>query len=218
MAKVTNLQGRPVSGQMSGVVEALVIDNVDPEQLGRVKVKFPLLPDAPESYWARLSMPMAGQERGWMTIPEIGDEVLVSFVRGDINDAIVVGSLYNGVDTPPYANEDEENNLRVFQSRSGHRLTFDDTAGSERIELILHNEEIQVIWDSANKVLSVYSGKDIIIEAKNKISLKCTDFMLEASNSVSVKAGANVTVEAGANLNQEAGGTLSMEASLIKLN
>lgn len=218
MAKVTNLQGRPVSGQMSGVVEALVIDNVDPEQLGRVKVKFPLLPDAPESYWARLSMPMAGQERGWMTIPEIGDEVLVSFVRGDINDAIVVGSLYNGVDTPPYANEDEENNLRVFQSRSGHRLTFDDTAGAERIELILHNEEIQVIWDSANKVLSVYSGKDIIIEAKDKISLKCTDFILEASNSVSVKAGASVAVEAGSNLNQEAGGTLSMEASLIKLN
>jgi uncharacterized protein involved in type VI secretion and phage assembly len=203
---------------MSGVVEGLVVDNVDPEQLGRVKVKFPLLPDAPESYWARLSMPMAGQERGWMTIPEIGDEVLVSFVRGDINDAIVVGSLYNGVDTPPYANEDEENNLRVFQSRSGHRLTFDDTEGSERIELILHNEEIQVIWDSANKVLSVYSGKDIIIEAKEKISMKCTDFMLEASNSISVKAGADMTVEAGANLNQQAGGTLSMEASLIKLN
>jgi uncharacterized protein involved in type VI secretion and phage assembly len=218
MAKVTNLQGKPVSGQMSGVVEGLVVDNVDPEQLGRVKVKFPLLPDAPESYWARLSMPMAGQERGWMTIPEIGDEVLVSFVRGDINDAIVVGSLYNGVDTPPYANEDEENNLRVFQSRSGHRLTFDDTEGSERIELILHNEEIQVIWDSANKVLSVYSGKDIIIEAKEKISMKCTDFMLEASNSISVKAGADMTVEAGANLNQQAGGTLSMEASLIKLN
>ena len=218
MAKVTNLQGKPVSGQMSGVVEGLVVDNVDPEQLGRVKVKFPLLPDAPESYWARLSMPMAGQERGWMTIPEIGDEVLVSFVRGDINDAIVVGSLYNGVDTPPYANEDEENNLRVFQSRSGHRLTFDDTEGAERIELILHNEEIQVIWDSANKVLSVYSGKDIIIEAKEKISMKCTDFMLEASNSISVKAGADMTVEAGANLNQQAGGTLSMEASLIKLN
>lgn len=218
MAKVTNLQGKPVSGQMSGVVEGLVVDNVDPEQLGRVKVKFPLLPDAPESYWARLSMPMAGQERGWMTIPEIGDEVLVSFVRGDINDAIVVGSLYNGVDTPPYANEDEENNLRVFQSRSGHRLTFDDTEGSERIELILHNEEIKVIWDSANKVLSVYSGKDIIIEAKNKISMKCTDFMLEASNTISVKAGSNMTVEAGADLNQQAGGTLSMEASLIKLN
>ena len=218
MPKITNLHGRPVSGQMPGLVEAIVVDNVDPDQLGRVKLKFPLLPDMPESFWARLSMPMAGQERGWMTIPEIDDEVLVSFVRGDINNAIVVGSLYNGVDTPPYANEDEENNLRVFQSRSGHRLTFDDTDGAERIELILHSEEIQVIWDSANKVLSVYSGKDIIIEAKDKISMKCTDFELEASNSINVKAGADITIEAGANLNQEAAATLSMEASLIKLN
>ena len=218
MAKVTDMHGRPVSGLMNGLVEAIVVDNVDPEKLGRVKLKFPLLPDAPESFWARLAMPMAGQERGWMTIPEIGDEVLVSFVRGDINNAIVVGSLYNGVDTPPYANEDEENNLRVFQSRSGHRLTFDDTDGAERIELILHNEEIRVIWDSANKVLSVYSGQDIIIEASNAISMKCTDFMLEASNSINLKSGADTTVKAGANLNQEAGAMLTMDASLIKLN
>ena len=60
--------------------------------------------------------------------------------------------------------EDGENNLRVFQSRSGHRLTFDDTNGAEKVSLILHNQEIKVIWDSANKQLSVYCGKDIIIE------------------------------------------------------
>ena len=218
MANVTDRFGRPRSGQMSGLVEAVVIDNKDPDQLGRIKVKYPMLPEAPESYWARLVMPMAGKERGWMTIPEIDDEVLVSFVRGDINNAIVVGSLYNGKDTPPYANEDGDNNLRVFQSRSGHRLTFDDTSGAERVELILHNEEIKVIWDSAEKVLSVYSGKDIIIEAKNKISVKCMDFALEASNSINMKSGANTTIEAGANLNQEAGAMLTMEAPMIKLN
>ena len=165
-----------------------------------------------------MASPWSQPQPGWMTIPEIEDEVLVSFVRGDINNAIVVGSLYNGVDTPPYANEDEENNLRVFQSRSGHRLTFDDTEGEERIELILHNEEIQVIWDSANKVLSVYSGKDIIIEAKETISVKCTDFTLEAENNVSVKSGADTKIEAGGDMNQEASGTLSMDASLITLN
>ena len=149
---------------MPGLVEGLVTDNVDPEKLGRVRVKFPTLPDMPDSWWARLAMPMAGQERGWMTIPEVGDEVVVSFVHGSQDNAIVLGSVYNGVDTPPYANEDGENNLRVFQSRSGHRLTFDDTAGEERIELITHNEEIRLIWDSKEKVLSVYSGKDIIVE------------------------------------------------------
>ncbi len=79
MAKVTDMFGKPVSGLMNGVVEAIVVDNVDPDQLGRVKLKFPTLPETPESTWARLAMPMAGQERGWMTIPEIDDEVLVSF-------------------------------------------------------------------------------------------------------------------------------------------
>lgn len=218
MPKVTDQHGRPVSGQMPGLVEALVVDNVDPEQLGRVKLKFPLLPETPESFWARLVMPMAGKERGWMTIPEIGDEVLAAFVHGDINNAIVVGSVYNGVDTPPYANEDGDNNLRVFQSRSGHRLTFDDTAGDERMELILHNEEIRVIWDSANKVLSIYSGKDIIIEAKETISMKCKDFVLEASNSIGIKSGSSTEIKTGSSCKVDGGGSLVLKSSLTKIN
>ncbi len=218
MPKVTDRHGRPTQGQMPGLVEAIVIDNVDPEKMGRVKVKFPSLPDMPESFWARLAMPMAGQKRGWMTIPEVSDEVLVSFVHGDVQNAVVVGSLYNGVDVPPYANEDGANNLRVFQSRSGHRVTFDDTAGAERIELITHNEEIRIIWDSTAKVLSIYSGKDIIVEAKNKISFKCMDFILEASNNISMKAGANMTFESSANGTVKAGGQLVLKGSMTMIN
>ena len=203
---------------MPGFVEAIVVDNVDPDELGRVKVKFPMLPEAPQSFWARLVMPMAGRNRGWMTIPEIDDEVLVAFVHGDFNHAVVLGSLYNGMDTPPYANEDMENNLRVLQSRSGHRLTFDDTQGEERIELILHNEEIQVIWDSTAKVLSVYSGKDIVIEAKDTISMRCSDFVLETGSSTNLSAGGDMTVEAGGDINQQAVGDYTLEASTIFLN
>jgi len=203
---------------MPGLVEAIVVDNVDPDSLGRVKVKFPSLPEMPESHWARLVMPMAGEERGWMTIPEIEDEVLVSFVHGDFNHAIVLGSLYNGVDTPPYANEDEENNLRVFQSRSGHRLTFDDTDGEERIELILHNEEIRLIWDSANKVMSIYSGKDIIIESAETISVTCTDFVLDASNSISVTSGTSTDISTGTSCSVDGGARLTVTASLTSIN
>jgi uncharacterized protein involved in type VI secretion and phage assembly len=203
---------------MPGLVEAIVVDNKDPEKLGRVKVKFPTLPDAPESFWARLVMPMAGQARGWMTIPEIGDEVLVSFVHGNHDDAIVVGSLYNGVDVPPYANEDGDNNLRVFQSRSGHRVTFDDTSGDERIEFVTHNEEIRVIWDAKAKVLSVYSGKDILVEAKETISWKCQDFIVDASNSVSMKAGATMDLKASSKATVNGGGSLVLTGSVTKIN
>lgn len=217
MPKVTDRHGRPVSGQMPGMVEGLVTDNVDPEKLGRVRVKFPTLPDMPDSWWARLAMPMAGRERGWMTIPEVGDEVLVSFVHGDHDNAVVLGSLYNGVDTPPYANEDGDNNLRVFQSRSGHRLTFDDTSGEERIELITHNEEIRIIWDAKEKVLSVYSGKDIIVEAKETISWKCKDFIVEASNSISMKT-TTMEVKTDSSCTVDGGGALTLTSSMTKIN
>jgi uncharacterized protein involved in type VI secretion and phage assembly len=202
---------------MPGMVEGLVTDNVDPEKLGRVRVKFPTLPDMPDSWWARLAMPMAGRERGWMTIPEVGDEVLVSFVHGDHDNAVVLGSLYNGVDTPPYANEDGDNNLRVFQSRSGLRLTFDDTSGEERIELITHNEEIRIIWDAKEKVLSVYSGKDIIVEAKETISWKCKDFIVEASNSISMKT-TTMEVKTDSSCTVDGGGALTLTSSMTKIN
>ena len=218
MPKVTDRQGRPVSGQMPGLVEAIVVDNVDPDKMGRVKLKFPLLPDMPESFWSRLVMPMAGQKRGWMTIPEIDDEVLVAFVHGDINSAIVIGSLYNGVDVPPYANEDGNNDLRVFQSRSGHRLTFDDKDGDERIELIVHNEEIRVIWDAKEKVLSLYSGKDIIIEAKETFSVKCKDFILEADSSINAKSGQSTEIKTGTTCSVDGGSSLTLKASSTTIN
>ncbi len=218
MPKVTNRSGRPVSGMMPGVVEAIVTDNVDPERLGRVRVKFPTLPEAPESYWARVVTPMAGRERGWVTIPEVDDEVLVAFMHGDFNHAVVLGGVYNGVDTPPYANEDGDNNLRVFQSRSGHRVTFDDTAGAERIEMISHNEEIRVIWDASGKTLSVYCGQDIIIEAGNAIDIKCKDFTLKADQSISVDAGQTSTYKAGQQTTINGGQMLVMQAATITLN
>lgn len=218
MPKVTDRSGRPISGQMPGLVEGIVTDNCDPDKLCRVRVKFPQLPEMPESWWARVATPMAGEGRGWVTLPEIDDEVLVAFVHGDINNAIVLGGLFNGVDKPPYANEDENNDLRVFQSRSGHRVTFDDTDGSERVELVVNNEEINVIWNAADKVLSVYSGGDIMIESGTTIELKCTDFVVDASSSVSIKAGSTMELDASGNCTVNGGGKLALSGSLTKIN
>lgn len=215
---ITDSKGQPSSGTFQGLVEALVVDNKDPEKLGRVKLKFPTLPGAPESTWARCAMPMAGQKRGWQTIPEVDDEVLVAFSHGDFNSAVVLGAMFNGVDTPPYANEDGDNNLRVFQSRSGHRVTFDDTDGSERIELISNNEEIKIVFDAKEKTISIYSGKDIIVEAVETISMKCKDFKLEASNSVEVKAGMTMKLEGGQSFTVNGGSQLTIAGSMVKIN
>jgi uncharacterized protein involved in type VI secretion and phage assembly len=217
LPKVTDSFGKPSAGQLPGLVEAIVVDNVDPEKLGRVKLKFPMLPDTPESYWARLMSPMAGKERGLVTLPEIGDEVLVTFMQGSFENAIVLGAVFNGEDEPPYANDDGDNNLRVFQSRSGHRLTFDDKDGEERIELVTHNDEIRFIYDSKEKTLSIYSGKDIIIEAKESFELKCKDFILEAEKTISVESKTtDITGNAATNI--IGGGQLILTAGQMLIN
>ena len=218
MPKVTDRQGRPHQGQFPGVFQAVVLDNVDPEELGRVKVKLVHQPGDAEGFWARVMSPMAGRERGWMTIPEIEDEVLVAFMWGDVQQAIIIGSLYNGVDTPPYANEDEENNLRVFQSRAGHRFTFDDTPGAERCELILFNEQVRVIWNSAEKTMSVFANKDINLKVGETFSVKTRDFMLEASNSIKLEAGTSFHSKAGTNASLHAGAQLVAQAPTILVN
>jgi phage baseplate assembly protein gpV len=97
-------QGRDAQAQASklyGVVVGLVTNNKDPDKLGRVKVKFPWLADDVESNWARVAYPMGGKERGYWWIPEINDEVLVTFFHGDANCPFVIGGLYNGPDKPP---------------------------------------------------------------------------------------------------------------------
>jgi len=56
-----------------GVAVAVVTNNKDPDKLCRVKVRYPWHDEATKSYWARLAMPMAGNDRGLVLIPEVGD-------------------------------------------------------------------------------------------------------------------------------------------------
>ena len=62
---------------------AVVRENKDDTGLGRVRVSYPSHSQPHKSYWARVATPMAGKDRGVYFIPEVEDEVLVAFERGD---------------------------------------------------------------------------------------------------------------------------------------
>jgi uncharacterized protein involved in type VI secretion and phage assembly len=113
-------------GHVKGVAVATVTQNKDPQRLGRVRIAYPWDPRKGESYWARIAVPMAGKERGTFFLPEVGDEVLVAFERGDFRSPYVVGALWNGQEKPPAANPDGKNDVRLIRSRKGHELLFDD--------------------------------------------------------------------------------------------
>ncbi len=117
MAKAPQAGGRPPKDvEHVGVVVAEVADNRDPRRRGRVKVRFRLR-SGERTGWARLAVPMAGDRIGTYFLPEVGDEVLVAFERGDPRRPYVLGSLWSAGARPPETNRDKRNDKRLIRSR-----------------------------------------------------------------------------------------------------
>lgn len=180
----------------NGIVIGTVVDLNDPEKLGRVKVKLPQYNDE-QSTWARIASPMAGRKRGFFFRPEVEDEVLVAHENGDHRRPYVLGAVWSKVDTPPPGDNDEtKNNWRFIVSRSGHTLKFDDTNGSEKIEIVDKSKSLKITFDSSSSKIQIESNGDVEISAPQgtfKVSAKTVD--IEASGDVKLQALGTTTVK-----------------------
>lgn len=107
-----------IPGVVTGVVES--VD--DPQGEGRIRVSFRWLEGEPQSTWAPVVTPFAGNDRGAWWMPEVGDECLIAFEYGDFNHPFVLGFLWNGVDSPPESNH----RVRLFKSLNGHKIEIAD--------------------------------------------------------------------------------------------
>lgn len=200
-----------IGNRIYGIVVGVVTNNQDPDNMGRVKVKFPWLSDTDESYWARLATPMAGKDRGIYVLPEIDDEVLIAFEHGDVRFPYVLGALWNGQDTPPEQNSDGKNNIRMIKSRSGHIIRLNDEEGKETIEIIDKSGKNSIAIDTANNAIAITSNKDITLKATNGT------IKLEAQK-VEIKSSTDTKIEASAGMDIKATGTMNVRGATINLN
>jgi hypothetical protein len=92
--------GQPREGWTHRIVVGVVTNAEDPDELGRVRVTYPTLDGQLEGWWARIVAPGAGVGRGLLTLPLVGDEVLVAFEHGSDQHPYVLGSVYNGQSKP----------------------------------------------------------------------------------------------------------------------
>lgn len=215
------------SSKIYGVVTGVVTNNKDEEGMGRVKVTFAWLAENDESHWARIATLMAGNDRGTYFLPEVGDEVLVTFEHGDINYPYIIGSLWNGKDKVHETNSDGKNNLRVIKSRSGHKIILDDTEGKEKITVIDKTEKRSIVLDSEKKTIdirnedgqiNIFAGDDINIETKKNLNIKTgKETKVEASTNIDMKATSNVNLKANATGKFEAGSSIKIKGSLSTL-
>ena len=164
-------RSRSTDQRYYGVAEALVTDVNDPQELGRVKLKFPWFDQNMETEWCRVRQFYAGNQYGAFFIPEVGDEVLVSFIHGDMRLPIILGGLYNGKDIPPShrANDKDE---KMIKTKGGHLIVLDDTSGSEKISIIDKNGDNSIVIDTVANSITVKSGKGKLILEGQGIEIK----------------------------------------------
>ncbi|CAB3778764.1 hypothetical protein LMG28614_00721 [Paraburkholderia ultramafica] len=122
----TVARSRSTDQRYYGVYEGVVSDVNDPGHEGRIKIKMPWFDREMETDWCRLRQFFAGNGHGAFFVPEVGNEVLLAFIQGDMRQPIILGGLYNGVDKPP----SEDPRERMICSKNGHKIRFIDSTPS----------------------------------------------------------------------------------------
>ena len=202
-----------------GVEIAIVTNTKDPEKQGRVKVCFPRLPGKPESGWARRTQPSGGPGRGFYWVPEVNDEVLVAFERGQANKPYVIGALWNGKDAPMKDAYTDENTTRMIQTKSGHQILLSDKDGEEKIVIADKSGKRTVTWDVKNKKLLFEAGVgDIELKAEKKIVLDCEDLEIKTTKSAKLDIGSTFDLLIKDKGGIKAGPQLNLKAQQIEIN
>jgi uncharacterized protein involved in type VI secretion and phage assembly len=204
-------RSRSTDRRYYGVTEALVVDNADPDKEGRIKVRFPWFDDSMVTEWCRVSQLYAGNGYGSLLVPEVGDEVLVAFVHGDMRFPIVLGGLYNGKDKPS-SHRDSSTDQKLLRTKGGHELLLDDSSSQQRVRVKTNGGHEVDLDDTGKKVSIKSSGGHEIELDDNGMTVTITDSSGQSvkldATSITIQAAASVTVKAA---------SVSIDASSIGL-
>jgi type VI secretion system secreted protein VgrG len=232
-----------VRGSQTAVIVGPSGEEIYTDEHGRVKVQFfwdrKGKKDENSSCWIRVSQPWAGKNWGAVTIPRIGQEVIIDFLEGDPDRPIVTGRVYNKIQTPPYAlpANKTQTGIKSRSSKGGDGGTFneirmEDKKGEEllyvhaekdkrvivendRSEEVGHDESIDIGNDRAEKVgnnENIGIGNDRSISVGNNESISVGGNQTEVvSDDQSISVGGNRGVDVGKNHSESIGGAMSLE-------
>lgn len=184
---------RPRDGEGArwfGLYPALVSDLVDPDNLGRIKVRFPSFGSDGDmvSAWATLLTPYADNDQGLQILPEVDSQVVVGFEAGDLQRPYIVGACWNGRASLP---EDAlaANNLRTLKTRAGSLLQFDDSQGAPSITLATQGgHEIKLDEGAQSITITHLNGCKIEINIAGQVTITANATLEINASAVNVHA------------------------------
>lgn len=192
---------------------AKVMDNEDPNNLGRVRVQFDwqaqLNPDM-WTPWLRIAQPYAGGEKGFSFIPEIGEEVMIDFEGGNAERPYVKGMLFNGVGNPDgkwLPGNNSKNQIKAIRTRNGHTIEIHDEGKDGYIRIYDNKKENYILTFSTDeKLIKLESTGNIELYAKN-------DIIMQAGHDITATAGHDITATADHDISESAGNDMFLEAA-----
>ena len=181
---------------------ATVLSNADPEGKGRVRVRMNWQTDGMQTGWVRVMTPDGGSSkdvksnRGFVFIPEVGDQVLLGFRHGDPARPYVMGSLFNGTTG---GGGGQGNKCKSLTTRSGSSLKLDDSDGS----VTLHDKGgVSMNFDGGGNATTnakssnfVNAGTNNVINVGNGSSVISSD----SDGNITLKGNTAITLVVGDN-------------------
>ena len=191
---------------------ATVVNNLDTLNLGRVQIQIPGAVNMP---WARVASPMAGLMRGFYAMPQIGDEVLVAFGRGDTEEPYIIGSLWNGVDRPPTLKPTDAVNKRVIRTLAGHEIDFDDA--TQTLTITSSTQQKVTMRPDAIEMAAGIDMASVKLETTGRITLSAK-VQIDIDAPLVTIGGDKVDIEGRADLSMGGGPHCAIKAGLVEIN
>lgn len=211
--------------------QAVVVSNEDPKKLGRVQVKMNWQTGPMQTSWIRVLTPDAGTSdkvatnRGFVFIPEKGDQVMVAFRYDDPNRPFVLGSLFHGKSG---TGGGSSNKTKSLTTRSGCTITLDDEKGSVTIadptgSTIILNGDNTITIDAKDKItihskeLEILADEKIRIEADSEVEVLGKTYTFEGKSEAKIKSDTSIKEEA-ATIDIKASATLKATGATVDVD
>jgi type VI secretion system secreted protein VgrG len=233
---------RPVmDGPQVAIVTGPEGEEIHCDEHGRVKVRFPWDRRPPSgsaegsgnhqhsSAWLRVSQGWAGGQYGFMALPRIGSEVIVSFLDGDPDQPIITGCTYNATNMPLYALPQHKTRTvlktRTHKGEGSNELRFEDEA--EKQQIYIHAQKNLDLLTENNRIEVINSDSHLTVEKTRLSHVKASehetiggekrertgkDHSFGVTGTLHLKAGTAWLNEAGTELHIKAGHKVVVEA------
>ncbi|SNB57073.1 type VI secretion system secreted protein VgrG [Marinobacter sp. es.042] len=225
--------GPLMDGPQIAIVTGPEGEEIHCDEYGRVKVRFPWdrysRNDEHSSAWLRVSQGWAGGQYGFMALPRIGHEVIVSFLDGDPDQPIITGRTHHITNTPPYGLPEHKTRTtlktKTHKGEGSNELRFEDEADQEQIyvhaqkdlDLLIENNRTEVIRNDSHRTVEnndfshVKGNEHRTVDGEQRESVG-SDYSLSIGGSLHSKQGKNQLVEAGTEIHHKAGMKVVIEA------